>query len=209
MAIEEPKYEILRTDGNIEIRKYPPKLIAEVLVDGDLSQASSKGFRKIAAFIFGNNRAGRVEDSGSTTRISMTAPVVIEPQTRSSTSSEKIAMTAPVIVAPQVESIASMQTASRWLVSFVMPSKYSLATLPLPNDPEVKIREMPGTTVAVLRYSWLNGIDRVQKKTEELNRWLAANHYVTRGIPQLARYDPPWTLPMLRRNEIMVEVSDR
>ena len=118
-------------------------------------------------------------------------------------------MTAPVIVAPRIESIASMQSASRWLVSFVMPSKYSLATLPLPNDPEVKIREIPGTTVAVLRYSWLNGIDRVQKKTEDLNRWLAANHYLTLGTPQLARYDPPWTLPMLRRNEIMVEVSER
>ena len=209
MAIEEPTYEILRTDGNIEIRKYQPKLIAEVLVDGDLSQASNKGFRKIAAFIFGNNRTGRTEDSGSTTRIAMAAPVVIEPQVRSGTSSEKIAMTAPVIVAPQVESIASMQSASRWLVSFVMPSKYSLATLPLPNDPEVKIREIPGTTVAVLRYSWLNGIDRVQKKTEELNSWLAANHYLTLGTPQLARYDPPWTLPMLRRNEIMVEVSER
>jgi len=209
MAIEEPKYEILRTDGNIEIRKYQPKLIAEVLVEGDLNLASSKGFRKIAAFIFGNNRAGRTEDSGSAARISMAAPVVIKPQGRSSTNSEKIAMTAPVIVAPRIESIASMQSASRWLVSFVMPSKYSLATLPLPNDPEVKIREIPGTTVAVLRYSWLNGIDRVQKKTEELNHWLAANHYVTLGTPQLARYDPPWTLPMLRRNEIMVEVSDR
>ena len=209
MAIEEPKYEILRTDGNIEIRKYLPRLIAEVLVDGDLSQASSKGFRKIAAFIFGNNRAGRAEDSSSTARISMAAPVVIEPQMRSSTSSEKIAMTAPVIVAPRTEAQASMQSASRWLVSFVMPSKYSLATLPLPNDPDVKIREIPGTTVAVLRYSWLNGIDRVQNKAEELNRWLAANHYTTVGTPQLARYDPPWTLPMLRRNEIMVEVSDR
>ena len=61
--------------------------------------------------------------------------------------------------------------------------------------------------MAVLRYSWLNGIDRVQEKTEELSLWLAANHFTTLGPAQLARYDPPWTLPMLRRNEIMFEVS--
>ena len=62
-------------------------------------------------------------------------------------------------------------------------------------------------TVAVLRYSWLNGVDRVQEKTKELNRWLVANHYTALGPAQLARYDPPWTLPMLRRNEIMIEVT--
>ena len=118
-------------------------------------------------------------------------------------------MTAPVIVAPRSETPAAMPAADRWLVSFVMPSKYSLATLPRPIDPDVNIREIPPTTMAVLRYTWLNGIDRVQKKTEELNRWLAANHYVTKGPAQLARYDPPWTLPMLRRNEIMFVVSDR
>jgi len=207
MAIEEPKYEILRTDGNIEIRRYHPKLVAEVIVDGDLSQASNRGFRQIAAFIFGDNRAGRTDDPTSTMRIPMTSPVIVEPQTQPNSSSEKIEMTAPVTVAPRAFESASMQSANRWLVSFVMPAKYSLATLPLPNDAAIKIREVPGSTMAVLRYSWLNGADRVQKKTEELSRWLVANHYAPLGPAQLARYDPPWTLPMLRRNEIMFEVS--
>ncbi len=207
MAIEEPKFEILQTDGNIEIRRYQPKLVAEVLVDGDLSEASNKGFRQIAAFIFGNNRTGRTDDPTSTIRIPMTAPVVIAPQIRSHPNSEKINMTAPVIVTPRTDASASMQAANKWLVRFVMPSKYSLATLPLPNDAAINIREIPGTTMAVLRYSWLNGIDRVQEKTEELSRWLVANHYAALGSAQLARYDPPWTLPMLRRNEIMFEVS--
>jgi hypothetical protein len=207
MAIEEPKFEILQIDGNIEIRRYQPKLVAEVLVDGDLSKASNKGFRQIAAFIFGNNHAGRTDDLNSTTRISMVAPVVIEPQAQSLSTSEKITMTAPVMVTPQTEAAAAMHSANTWLVSFVMPSKYTLATLPLPNDAAINIREIPGTTMAVLRYSWFNGIDRVQAKTEELNRWLSANHYAALGSAQLARYNPPWTLPMLRRNEIMIAVS--
>ncbi len=207
MAIEEPKFEILRTDGSIEIRRYQPKLVAEVLVDGDLSQASNRGFRQIAAFIFGNNRAGQTDDPGSATRIPMASPVIVEPQTQSNTSSEKIGMTAPVTVVPRAVELSSMKSANRWLVSFVMPSKFTLATLPLPNDTAIKIREIPATTMAVLRYSWLNGIDRVQEKTEELSLWLDANHFTTLGPAQLARYDPPWTLPMLRRNEIMFEVS--
>ncbi len=207
MAIEEPKFEILHTDGNIEIRRYQPTLVAEVLVDGDLSKASNKGFRQIAAFIFGNNHANPTDDLKSPTRIPMAAPVIIEPQGHSLSNSEKITMTAPVVVTPQTGIPASMQSANKWLVSFVMPSKYSLATLPLPNDVAINIREIPGTTMAVLRYSWFNGIDRVQEKTEELSRWLITNHYVTVGSVQLARYNPPWTLPMLRRNEIMIAVS--
>lgn len=207
MAIEEPKFEIVHTDGNIEIRRYQPRLVAEVLVDGDLSEASNKGFRQIAAFIFGKNRAVRTEDPRSAMQIPMAAPVVVASQTRTNASSEKINMTAPVIVVPGTDTRASMQSANQWRVSFVMPSKYSLATLPLPNDAAIKIREIPEMTVAVLRYSWLNGVDRVQEKTKELNRWLVANHYTALGPAQLARYDPPWTLPMLRRNEIMIEVT--
>ncbi len=208
MAIEEPKFELLQTDGNIEIRRYQPKLVAEVLVDGDLSEASNKGFRQIAAFIFGSNHTGRADDLQATTRIPMATPVVIAPQGRSLSTSEKITMTAPVMVTPQTETSATMQSANKWLVSFVMPSKYSLATLPSPNDAAIKIRELPVTTMAVLRYSWFNGAERVQAKTEELSRWLIKNQYATTGSAQLARYNPPWTLPMLRRNEIMIPVSD-
>ena len=76
MALEEPKYEVIQADGNFEIRKYAPLLVAETLIDGDMDEASNKGFRLIADYIFGNNQ---VADSSAAAKISMTAPVTVEP----------------------------------------------------------------------------------------------------------------------------------
>jgi len=101
MAIEEPKYDVVQADGPFEIRKYAPILIAETFVDGDMDEASSKGFRLIADFIFGNNQ---VTDSNASSKIAMTAPVNAEPV------SKKIAMTAPVTTEPQ-SSESTMQAA--------------------------------------------------------------------------------------------------
>jgi len=182
MAIEEPKYEVLRTEGSYEIRKYAPYLVAETLVDGDMDEASSKGFRLIADYIFGNNQAA------------------------SSSQSEKIAMTAPVTLQPQQESV-SMQTAKQWLVKFAMPSQYTLASIPKPKNNAVTLKEIPVKYFVVLNYSGLNTLSKVQNKSMEAYEWAHKNNLKTLGSPQLSRYDPPWTLPMLRRNEIMIEIS--
>ena len=197
MAIEEPKYEVLTADAQFEVRHYAPILIAETIVEGDMDAASSKGFRLIADFIFGNNQQA---DSDKKAKIAMTAPVTVEPQ------SSKIAMTAPVTVEPQAAE-SSMKTTKTWRINFVMPSQYTLATIPKPKNNAVTLREVPSKYFIVHKYSGFNTVSRVQSKTDEAVEWATKRSYKIIGTPQLSRYDPPWTLPMFRRNEIMIEIA--
>ena len=197
MAIEEPRYEVLVSDGPFEIRRYAPMLVAETFVDGDMDAASNKGFRLIADFIFGNNQ---LPGSDQKSKIAMTAPVTVEPQ------SSKIAMTAPVTIEPQ-SADTSLESAQRWRIHFVMPSSYTLETIPKPRNDAVRLREIPAKYFAVHKFSWLNTQSRVEQKTQEILQWAQQRSLQMLGAPQLARYDPPWTLPMFKRNEIMVEVS--
>lgn len=192
MAIEEPKYEVRISQAPFELRHYAPTLIAQTIVDGDMDAASNKGFRLIADFIFGNNLAASSEQAA---KIAMTAPVTVEPQ------SSKIAMTAPVTIEPQSGS------AQQWRVHFVMPSQYTLATIPKPKNSAVTLHELPSKYFVVHRYSGFNTEVRVQEKTDEALAWAKQQSLKVVGTPQLSRYDPPWTLPMFRRNEIMVEVA--
>ncbi|MDD2741191.1 MAG: heme-binding protein [Rhodocyclaceae bacterium] len=194
MATEEPNFESLRKEDNLEIRRYAPVIIAETLVDGDMDSASNQGFRRIADYIFGNNQKAS---------IAMTVPVVIEAEA----ASEKIAMTTPVSIEPQNADGSKMAGAQRWRIHFVMPSQYTLATLPKPLNPQVQLREIPGKTFAALTYSGINTESTVQEKTEQLHNWLKAQKLELIGKPQLARYNPPWTLPFLRRNEILQEIK--
>ena len=198
MAIEEPTYEVLLKDGPFEIRSYAPCLVAETWVEGDMDEASSKGFRLIADYIFGNNQA---VSSATSEKIAMTAPVTLEPQ------SAKIAMTAPVSIEPQTGA-TNMKTAKQWLVKFTMPSQHTLATIPKPKNSAVNLREIPSKQYAVLKYSGFNFQSQVQTKTQEALDWIAKKNLQAIGQPQLSRYDPPWTLPMFRRNEIMIEISN-
>jgi hypothetical protein len=192
MAIEEPKYEVLTSQAPFELRHYAPTLIAQTIVEGDMDAASNKGFRLIADFIFGNNLAAGSEQAA---KIAMTAPVTVEPQ------SSKIAMTAPVTIEPQSGS------AQQWRIHFVMPSQYTLATIPKPKNSAVTLHELPSKYFVVHRYSGFNTEARVQEKTDEALAWAKQQSLKVAGTPQLSRYDPPWTLPMFRRNEIMVEVA--
>ena len=197
MAIEEPKYEVVQTEGAFEIRKYAPILVAETFVDGDMDEASNKGFRLIADFIFGNNQ---IADSSASSKIAMTAPVTVEPV------SKKIAMTAPVTIEPQ-SSESNMQAAKKWRIHFVMPSQFTLANIPKPKNDAVTLRDVPSKFFVVHSYSGFNSLARVQAKTDEALEWANRKALKVLGQPQLSRYDPPWTLPMFRRNEIMLEVA--
>jgi hypothetical protein len=192
MAIEEPKYEVRISQAPFELRHYAPTLIAQTIVEGDMDEASNKGFRLIADFIFGNNLAANSEQAA---KIAMTAPVTVEPQ------SSKIAMTAPVTIEPQLGS------AQQWRIHFVMPSQYTLANIPKPKNSAVTLHELPSKYFVVHRYSGFNTVARVQEKTDEASAWAKQQSLKVVGTPQLSRYDPPWTLPMFRRNEIMVEVA--
>jgi hypothetical protein len=185
MATEEPSYTVLEQSGDFELRAYNPMIVAETQVSGPMDDASGAGFRLIADYIFGNNTSR----TGGNKVISMTAPVTMEPE------SEKISMTAPV---------SMEQTGEQWRVHFVMPSQYTLDTLPRPNNPAVSLREVPASNYAVIRFSGLVGEKKRAAKTAELMTWLDSKGITPIGQPELARYNPPWTLPFLRRNEVMV-----
>ena len=184
---EEPAYTvdttIGATGGEIEIRTYGPRLVAETFVEGDEETARNAGFRRLAAYIFGGNTARQ--------DIAMTAPVA---QT-----SEPIAMTAPVAQ----ESVA----AGRWRVRFFMPARYTMATLPRPNDLDVQIAEIPAQQVAVLRFSGDRSAAAVAVQQQRLLAALASTPWRAAGTPSAWFYDPPWTLSWLRRNEVSVPVS--
>lgn len=194
MATEQPKYEITQQDNDIELRTYAPMIIAKTYVSGAMDEASSKGFKLIADYIFGNNLSvtqGETAEAKENVseKIAMTAPVKMEQ------SSEKISMTTPV----------SMQKEDdKWLVSFVMPSEYSLATLPKPNNPLVIIEALPAKKYAAITFSGLASESKVESKTAELEAWMATANISATSVPELARYNPPWTLPFLRRNEILI-----
>lgn len=195
MAIEEPSFKVISKSGSFELRQYAPMLVAETVVEGDMDDASSTGFRRIADYIFGNNQ---MQTGNSSSKIAMTAPVTMEPQ------SQKIAMTAPVALVPAETMAASKQ----WRVHFVMPSQYTMQTIPQPKNPDVRLREIPGKLFAVNSFTGFNTVSRIQARTDELNAWIGQKNWKALGPAQLARYDPPWTLPMFRRNEVMVEVEE-
>ncbi len=195
MAIEEPKYVVLEKSEPFELRSYAPRIVAEVKVEGDLDSASSQGFRLIAGYIFGKNQV--------TEKIAMTAPVGVEPTDQNKSS--KIAMTVPVAI----EGAKSFEsTSNQWTVSFVMPSEYTMTTLPKPLNSQVKIREIPAEKRAVILFSGFNSAEKTQEKTQLLQDWIKSKNLKTTGDPQFARYNPPWSLPFLRRNEVMIQVLD-
>ena len=184
MAIEEPEFISIEKKDAFEIREYKSKLIAQVLVTGTFDSASNKGFRLLADFIFGNNKT----NEGSK-KIEMTAPVI----TREA--SEKIEMTAPVI---------SEETERGWFISFNMPKEYTKETLPVPNNSEVKIIEVPSEKFAVITFSGLVRDKKYVEMLNLLNEEMKKRNLEAKGPPVLARYNPPWTLPFLRRNELML-----
>jgi len=180
---EEPHYTVVRTLPGLEIREYGERLAADTVVNGGEVAARSEGFRRIAAFIFGANHAD--------TKIAMTAPVAAAP-------SQTIAMTAPV---------AQTQTPEGWRVRFFMPAKYTLATLPKPDDSRVQIVTVPPETYAVYRYTGSISPENTAAAHSELQRLLQGSGYVPHGEILDWFYDPPWTLPPLRRNEAAVLVT--
>ena len=183
MAIEEPSYRVTEKAEPFEIREYSPLIVAQVEVPGDLSEASSAGFRLIANYIFGNNIS--VRDGGLTTA----EPVP-----------EKIAMTVPVIA----EGKGDQKT---WLIQFVMPKQYTMDTLPKPNNPQVKLVPTGPQKLAVIRFTGFVGDDKVQEKTAELMAWIKSRNALPLGSPRLARYNPPWSIPWMRRNEILIPIQ--
>jgi effector-binding domain-containing protein len=180
----EPPFKVIEKDGEIEIRQYGAMVLAETVVDGSYGQSSGQAFSRLAGYIFGKNRSKQ--------KLSMTAPVIQEAK------SEKLSMTTPVM---------QEKKGSSWTMSFVMPEGSTLASLPVPLDPAVTFREVPAKRVAVIRYSGRHSENNLRNYADRLTAWLQKKGYRVLSAPRAASYDPPWTIPMLRRNEVQIDVE--
>ena len=187
--VEEPQYEVVAKKDGYEIRAYKSYIIAEVEVAGDQDDALRAGFRLIADYIFGNNTV--------MSKIAMTVPVLDEAQ---EAPSEKIAMTVPVIDEALSDTIHK--------ISFIMPSQYTLETIPKPNDKRVQLKVVEQKKVAALRFTWYATESRVEKQKARLAKLLQRDGIATIGNVQLAQYNPPLSAPYMRRNEILVEIEN-
>jgi hypothetical protein len=184
VAIEEVKYTVVEKEGDFELRDYEPFIVAETLVEGDFSAVGNVGFRRLYDYISGNNR--------KQASISMTAPVTQEAR------SEKISMTAPVTQENQ---------GGKWRITFMMPSQYSMKTLPEPLDPNVKLKQESKRVVAALRYSGTWSQKRYSEKEARLFEWIEKRGFRAVGEPVFARYNSPFMPWFLRRNEVLIPVA--
>ena len=183
--VEKPDYKVIQSEQNIEIRQYEPMIIAEVEVDGKREDAIGDGFRLLADYIFGNNTVQQV--------ISMTAPVQQK-------ENQNIAMTAPV---------QQQSTGKSWRMSFVMPSKYSMDSLPVPNNNRVRLKGILTKKFVVIEFSGTNSNENVTEHENQLMNYIEENQIKINDSPKYAFYNPPWSLPFLRRNEVMIEINQQ
>ncbi|NVZ10135.1 heme-binding protein [Allochromatium humboldtianum] len=197
MATEEPSYQILQTTEDYELRRYDPYRVAEVEVRGDFEDVGSEAFRILAGYIFGDNQGE--------TKMAMTAPVSQRPaETTREQAGTRLEMTAPVTQRP-----AGAETDSDvYVISFVMPASFTLETLPRPNNPRIRLREEPAGRVAARRYSGSWSEARYREEEQHLLEAVQRDGLQPRGVPIYARYNGPFSLPMLRRNEILVPLAD-
>ncbi len=181
---EEPVYEVILEEGNKEIRRYAGFIVAKTVVEGDYDESGRIAFRRLFDYISGNNTKKET--------ISMTAPVIQEKQSRT------IAMAALVI---------QEETEQGWVMSFVMPAQFTMETIPVPVNPKVQLEQTPGKSVAVHRYRGWTTEEIINELGAELQQWSKDNGFREVSKPRSARYDPPWTIPFLRRSEIHLDVQ--
>lgn len=179
---EQPKYQVVAKDGAFEVRQYPGMLVAETVTSGSRGEALNRGFRELANYIFAKSRPGE--------KISMTAPVM---QDR-----EKIPMTAPVLQEASVD--------GEWRTRFVMPARYTRATLPTPPA-GVSIIEIPGRRVAGIRFGGAASDLAIEEHESRLRRWMSSRGMEPGGAAEYAFYNSPFIPPFLRRNEILIPVG--
>ena len=201
-TIEEPEYEVVDKKSGYQIRQYESYIVAETEIKWSGQQVLNNWFRILAWYIFGWNT--------SKESIKMTTPV-----NDVNKESEKIAMTTPVNDIKKSNEKIAMTTPvndiqsddETHIVQFTMPSKYTLETLPVPNDDRVKLRKVESKKKAVLLYRGWSNETKVEKYKLKLINKLEQDkiEYVWDMVS--AQYNPPLSFPLMRRNEILVEVK--
>jgi hypothetical protein len=205
-AYEQPKYELVeRLPGGAEVRQYAPRLAAETTVSaGDEAAGRDEAFRLLAGYIFGANTPAASQGGGGGRKVAMTTPVqVAREETRApATAGAKVATTTPV----QVDRSAG---AGGYTMRFFLPATLTAETAPLPRDPRVKIVTVPGETVAVVRFNGSWDPRHIDQKKQVLLKSLRGSSWRAAGEPYTLYYDPPFTIPLFRRNEVAIPVERR
>lgn len=168
-TVDQPPYQVLNKDGDVEIRQYQPSIVAQTVVEADYRRSGDLAFNRLGGYIFGKNR--------QKTKVAMTAPVLQQP------------------------------AGDKWTMTFIMPREHTMQTLPTPNDANVQLRKEPARKVATLRYSGALTEASFHQHAGKLKSWLEENHHTMLSAPRLAAYDPPWTVAMMRRNEVHIDVE--
>jgi hypothetical protein len=199
-GVEIAPYTATQTDGTIEIRTYKEMVLATTPMEGGMRKGDNRAFFRLFDYISGEN-------TGSTT-IPMTAPVFMADADKSAiaapASGEKIPMTAPVLMNdPEGSSNASPT------MSFVLPATMTYDSAPRPTNPQVTLEKITDYTVAAIRFSGLLSYKNIANNRQKLESWITASGYTTTGEYVVAGYDPPYTLPMFRRNEILIPVKKK
>ena len=173
----------LNTDGDIELREYEPLVVVQTTIEASHKDAGNAAFRKLFKYISGLNETQE--------KIAMTTPVFSEEHKHSEVFIE--------------DSLKAENEA--WQYAFVLPASYTLESAPQPKDAKVTLAEIPAGRAAVIRYSgrWDDGLR--DSKTVELREWIEKEGLEEVSAPRYAAYDPPWTLPAMRRNEVIIEVK--
>lgn len=184
MAIEEARFIVLEKDKEFELRQYEPQIVAETFVEGDFEEVGNQGFRRLFSYISGNNR--------KTQSIPMTAPVTQEAK------GVEITMTAPV---------GQERVGEKWRITFLMPSQFTMEMLPIPLDPNIRLKIIPGRLMATIRYSGTWSKKNFQANETQLLTWIVQHGLKPGGEPVWARYNSPFTPWFMRRNEILIPVE--
>lgn len=180
MAFEKPAFETVEKTDAFEIRQYQPYLVAETEVSGEFQQAGNRAFNALFNYISGSNQVVNASAGGS----------------------EKISMTVPV---------NQWQTdEGAYRISFVVPSKYSMDTVPAPTSAAVSIRQVDHGLTAVIRYRGNWSQERYTQKLEQLTTALVKDgRFQPAGKPYFARYNPPMIPGVFRRNEILLPIAQK
>tara|TARA_B100000767_G_scaffold271608_1_gene297563 strand:- start:2612 stop:3247 length:636 start_codon:yes stop_codon:yes gene_type:complete len=185
-ALEEPEFKVVDKNLNFEIRYYNEYLVAEVTLDGDFSSSGNQAFRVLAGYIFGANQTAE--------KMAMTAPV----ESQLVATSEKMAMTAPVL---------SLKNEDKHIYRFVMEKKYTLDSLPIPDDGRIRLLKIEPRYMAVKLFSGRWSEKNYKKEEQQLLNDLYKNNIKILGAPIFARYNAPFVPWFLRRNEVMIQIN--
>ena len=183
-SVDEPEFKLLMDEGEFQLRRYQPMIVAEVTHTGARRKSLEAGFRRLAAYIFAEDRPGE--------KIAMTSPVMQD-------QSQKIAMTAPVMQ-------DGGEDTGTWRTRFVMPAGHTMETLPTPSQ-DIALEELPERKMAAIRFSGRGTNADLREKEAALRQWIASKGLVPSGEAEYAFYDAPMVPPPMRRNEVMIPVG--